>query len=129
MSRFRSVLFWLHLAAGVLAGVVVLIMSVTGVALTYEKQILEWADRRAWSAPPSPGSERLSSETLLARVREARAEAGPTALTLRAHPAAPATVAVEGAGSHLVDPYSGAIIGPPPTGLRSFFRTMTNWHR
>jgi len=129
MNRFRSVLLWLHLAAGVLAAVVVLIMSVTGVALTYEKQMLEWADRRAWSVPPSAGSERLSPETLLARVREARAEAVPTTLTLRAHPAAPATVAFEDAGSLLVDPYSGAIIGPPPTGLRSFFRTMTNWHR
>lgn len=129
MTRFRSVLFWLHLVSGVLAGVVVLIMSVTGVALTYEKQMLEWADRRAWSAPPSAGSERLSPETLLARVREATPEAVPTTLTLRADPAAPATLALDGAGALLVEPYTGAIIGPPPAGLRSFFRTMTNWHR
>jgi len=129
MTRFRSVLFWLHLVSGVLAGVVVLIMSVTGVALTYEKQMLEWADRRAWSAPPSTRSERLSPETLLARVREARPEAVPTTLTLRADPGAPATVALEGAGQALVDPYTGAVLGPPPSGLRSFFRTMTNWHR
>ena len=129
MARFRSVLFWLHLVSGVVAGVVVLIMSATGVALTYEKQMLEWADRRAWSAPPSTGSERLSPETLLARVREALPEAVPTTLTLRADPAAPATMAFEGAGALLVDPYSGAVIGPPPAGLRGFFRTMTSWHR
>lgn len=36
----RKTLFWLHLIAGVLAGLVILIMSVTGVLLTYEKQIL-----------------------------------------------------------------------------------------
>ena len=47
MAFARTVLFWLHLAAGVLAGAVVLIMSVTGVALTYEKQVIEWADGRA----------------------------------------------------------------------------------
>lgn len=129
MNRFRSVLFWLHLAAGVLAAAVVLIMSITGVALTYEKQVLEWADRRAWSAPPSTGSERLPLETLLARVREARPEAVPTTLTLRADPSAPATVAFEGTGPLLVDPYSGAIIGPPPTGFRGFFRAVTSWHR
>ncbi|MGE0462835.1 MAG: PepSY-associated TM helix domain-containing protein [Vicinamibacterales bacterium] len=129
MTRFRSVLFWLHLLTGVLAGVVVLIMSITGVALTYEKQMLEWADRRAWSAPPSAGSERLSPETLLARVREAKPEAVPTTLTLRADPVAPATVALEGAGQALVDPYTGAVLGPPPSRLRSFFRTMTSWHR
>ena len=45
----------MHFAAGAVAGIVILIMSVTGVALTYEKQLLEWADRRAWSAPPGTG--------------------------------------------------------------------------
>jgi uncharacterized iron-regulated membrane protein len=129
MPSLRTVLFWLHLTAGVLAGVVILIMSVTGVALTYEKQMLEWADRRAWSAPPPAGTERLTPETLLANVVQARPDAAPTTLTLRADPRAPATVALDGGGSLLVDPYSGAVIGTPPTGLRTFFRTMTNWHR
>ena len=36
----RKVLFWCHLAAGVTAGVVILIMSVTGVLLAYEQQII-----------------------------------------------------------------------------------------
>ncbi len=77
MNIFRSVLFWMHLAAGVFAGVVVLIMSVTGVALTYEKQMLEWADRRAWSAPSPAAATPLSPETLLARVSEAQPGAAP----------------------------------------------------
>ena len=34
-----------------------------------------------------------------------------------------------GIASLLVDPYTGAIIGEPPTGLRTFFRVMTTWHR
>ena len=59
MALFRTLLFWLHLTAGVLAGAIVLIMSITGVALTYEKQVLEWDDRRAWSAPPSSGTAPL----------------------------------------------------------------------
>jgi uncharacterized iron-regulated membrane protein len=129
MTLVRTVLFWLHLTAGVFAGVVVLIMSATGVALTYEKQMLEWADRRAWSVPPPTGIAPLSPETLLARVREARPEAAPATLTLRADPTAPATVALEGNGSVLADPYTGEVLGPPPSGLRTFFRTMTNWHR
>jgi uncharacterized iron-regulated membrane protein len=104
-------------------------MSATGVVLTYEKQMLEWADRRAWSVPPPSGSAPLSPETLLARVRDARPEAAPATLTLRAHPAAPATVALEGNGSVLVNPYTGEVLGPPPSGLRAFFRTTTNWHR
>jgi uncharacterized iron-regulated membrane protein len=138
MKTFRSVLFWIHLACGLAAGVVIFIMSVTGVALTYEKQMLEWADRRASTASASGPSEfsgdlrrdqPLSPETLLARVAAGRADARPIAITLRADPQAPATVTIEGNKTLLVDPYSGRIIGEPPAALRSFFRTMTVWHR
>jgi uncharacterized iron-regulated membrane protein len=129
MKTFRSILFWMHLAAGTLAGVVVLIMSVTGVALTYEKQMLEWADRRAWSAPSPADATPLSPETLLARVREAQPGTAPISVTLRADRSAPATVTLDGNKSLLVDPNTGAIIGEPPGRLRAFFRTMTSWHR
>ena len=40
----RKTIFWLHLITGVVAGVVILIMSVTGVLLMYQKQITAWAD-------------------------------------------------------------------------------------
>ena len=40
----RSTIFWIHLVCGVAAGVVVLMMSVTGVILTYERQMLAWAE-------------------------------------------------------------------------------------
>jgi len=128
MKTFRSVLFWMHLAAGAAAGVVILIMSVTGVALTYEKQMLEWADRRAWSAPAAPGAK-LTPEVIAARATAAQPEIKIVALTMRADQAAPATLTLDGNKALLVDPYSGRIIGEPPAAMRSFFRTMTAWHR
>ena len=45
MKLFRKIIFWCHLAIGVSAGVIILIMSVTGVLLAYEKQITAWAVR------------------------------------------------------------------------------------
>lgn len=129
MKIFRSVIFWMHLVCGVVAGVVVLIMSITGVALTYEKQLIEWADRGAWTAPSPVGARHLPPETLLAKAAAAQPGAAPTGVTLRANAAAPATVTFEGNKSLLIDPYTGTIIGEPPAGLRSFFRTMTAWHR
>jgi uncharacterized iron-regulated membrane protein len=129
MKPLRTVIFWAHLAAGATAGLVVLVMSVTGVALTYEKQLIERADRGAWTAPAAPGATHLPPETLLARVAEARRDAAPIAVTLRSDPSAPATVTLEGNKALLVDPYSGAILGEPPVQPRAFFRTMTVWHR
>jgi uncharacterized iron-regulated membrane protein len=127
MKSFRTAIFWMHLAVGVTAGIVIFIMSVTGLALTYEKQMIEWADRRAWTAPAAHGAH-LSPETLLAAAAVARSQQ-PIGLTLRADPAAPATVTLEGNAALLIDPYTGTIVGEPPAALRSFFRTMTTWHR
>ena len=41
----RSVFFWLHLAAGLVAGLVIAVMSFTGAALAFENEIVEWAER------------------------------------------------------------------------------------
>jgi uncharacterized iron-regulated membrane protein len=129
MAMFRTVLFWLHLVTGVVAGAVILLMCVTGVALTYEKQMLEWADRRSESVPLPPDARPLSPETLLASAVAAEAGAAPTGITLRADSRAPATVTFEGGRTRLVDPYTGASLGEPSPRLRAFFRTMTSWHR
>jgi uncharacterized iron-regulated membrane protein len=128
MKLFRTVLFWMHLATGVVAGLVILVMCVTGVVLTYEKQMLEWVDGRARSVPPSADARLLPPETLLAAVVAAEPGAAPTGLTVRRDPSAPVTVTVEG-GRRLLNPYTGAILAEPSTGLRAFFRTMTDWHR
>ena len=129
MKLLRTVIFWIHLAAGATAGVVILVMSVTGVALTYEKQLIERADRRSWSAPSSTDARHLPPETLLAKVAEARPGTAPVAITLRSDPAAPATVTLEGNKTLLVDPYTARDHRRAAGQPRAFFRTMTVWHR
>jgi len=130
MKTFRSIVFWTHLVTGVTAGVVILVMSVTGVVLTYEKQMLEWADRRqAPALPPSPGGQSLPPEALLAAVTAVQPGAAVAGLNRRADPTAPATVTLAGNRALLVDPYTGAVLGEPAPGLRAFFRSVTNWHR
>ena len=49
-SLFRRILFWAHLGSGVAAGLLILLMSVTGVLLTYEHQILASAENRNHAA-------------------------------------------------------------------------------
>ena len=49
----RTLIFWPHLIAGVVAGAVVLTMSVTGVLLTYERQLNAWSDSEFRSTPPA----------------------------------------------------------------------------
>src|SRR5829696_8870682 len=130
MKRLRKIIFWCHLPVGVVAGLVILNMCVTGVLLTYEKQITSWADTRGYrSAPPSPESRRLPVETLIANAAETRG-ATPTAVTLKSDPSAPAEVAFgREASSLFVNPYSGQVLGEGSQRVRSFFRGVTEWHR
>ena len=61
MKRLRSLLFWIHLATGVVAGLVILIMSVTGALLALKPQIQRFVDRGVRLVrPPQPDAPRLA---------------------------------------------------------------------
>ena len=126
MQLFRKIIFWMHLICGVAAGLVVLVMSVTGVVLTYEKQMIRWADGFR-VVPPAGAAGRPDPEALLG---QARAETGktPTALLLRSDPNESARLYF-GRESFAIDPYTGERLGEGAVGLRRFFRTMIVWHR
>jgi uncharacterized iron-regulated membrane protein len=129
MAQFRKIIFWLHLSAGVFAGIVVLIMSVTGVALTYEKQMLAWADLRNYrQQPPGPDARALPMSALLENARTERGEF-PSTVTVRPGAADPVALGYGRETTIYLNPYSGEILGAGSTGLRAFFRFMTDWHR
>ena len=129
--KLRSVLFWLHLACGVVAGAAILMMSFTGVLLTFQRQITAWADMRGYprEAPP-PDVRRLPADALLARIKRTHPDLSPAAIVIRSDRTAPASVSA-GAGRQIfVDPYSGDVLGEGKgQGVRNFFRTMIEWHR
>jgi uncharacterized iron-regulated membrane protein len=129
VALLRRVIFWCHLAAGVVAGSIVLIMSVTGVLLTYEKQMAAWADLRPFRNAPPPGAPRLPPDTLLAAVRRAHPTAPATTLTMWADPSAPVSIVVTGPRTVFVNPYSAQVLGEAGSQPRAFFRKMTDWHR
>lgn len=129
MKKLRKIIFWCHLPVGVIAGLVILNMCVTGVLLTYEKQIIAWADTRDYrSAPPTLDAQRLPIDALITKAREARG-GNPTAVTLKSDTAAPAEVAFGRETTLFVNPYTGSIYGEGSPKVRGFFRGVTDWHR
>ena len=104
------------------------LMSVTGVLLAYQRQITSLADRSLHSAPPAPGSQRLSLDAIIAgaRVRDA---VPPSSVTLRSNPAAPAEIGFGRERVLLVDVYSGTVLGESSHAARTFFQVVENWHR
>lgn len=127
MKIFRKILFWLHLIAGVLGGIVIFIMCVTGAALSFEKNVIEFAERS--ERVVAVGEKRLSPQEILAKVIEARPDAKPSSLLITDDPASAATVALGREGQLFVDPYTGAITGSGNSAVRGFFRFSTDLHR
>ena len=74
----RKAIFWLHLLVGVVAGSVVLSMALSGMAIAWERQIIEYAER-GFRVHAAAGSLHLPPETLLARAAAAQPDQGSVA--------------------------------------------------
>ena len=128
--RFRKTVFWIHLVSGLMAGVVVAIMSATGIAIAFEHEILEWLDRdvrRAGSALAD--RPRLMVEEIGVRLRESHPSFKPTQVIVPKD----TTLAYEYyAGRELafyVDPRSGEASPPRSTNAHHFLHKLEDWHR
>ncbi len=127
--KLRTLLFWTHLAAGLVAGSVILIMSVTGTLLTFQQSVLKIVERSQRFVEVPAGAGRLDVDALLARVRQAAPDAEPTTVTLDSDPRVSASVALGQRGTVFVNPYTGNVLGSGSARARAFYRSVTSWHR
>lgn len=128
---FRKVIFWLHLLAGVIAGVVIGVMSVTGLALAYEKQLIAWAERdiRRVTLPTDAGTKSLPLDELLAKAGGKVPGTRPSAVTVEADPAQAVLVSFGRTNSLYLNPYTGEVREQGAKRLRGFMQAMIAWHR
>ncbi|HEY7766607.1 PepSY-associated TM helix domain-containing protein [Longimicrobium sp.] len=129
MRQFRNVIFWAHLLTAIPAALVVLVMSVTGVLLTYQRELTAWADIRGLNgSPPAAGAARLPADVLMQRVTAAE-KGKPTTLRWHAGPERPVEVAFGREKTVFVNAYTGQVLSAGSRGVRGFFRTVVAWHR
>src|SRR4051812_28563808 len=129
-STFRTILFWMHLVSGLVAGIIIGIMSLTGASLAFEPQLTQWADREARHVQaPAPEAARLPVDELLDRVREARPGVQLSGVTVYADPASAVLVSTGRSSGVYVNPYTGEVQEQGGKGLRAFLHMMEEWHR
>ncbi|MBV8829905.1 MAG: PepSY domain-containing protein [Acidobacteriaceae bacterium] len=124
----RKIVFWVHLCIGIAAGLFIFVMAATGVALAFERQIVDFVDRDVRTvAVPNDAQPRRVNDLLGALRRAGMGD--PTAITMRdeAHRAMQFSI---GRGKTVfVDPYSGAVLGPSSAAARDFFFQVERLHR
>lgn len=123
---FKRIIFWAHLVVGVAFGLVILLMSATGVVLTYERQIISYMESRAVVKPAD--AQLLSVDELATAVLANGGQPG-NSLVLPRQDGAPATLSVSRRENHLLNPYTGERIDNAAEGTKSFFGTVTALHR
>ena len=128
MTVHRAI-FWLHLATGTLAGLVILVMAVTGVLLAFEPQIVDYAERDFRQVtPPAPDARKLSMDTILARAKAARPDARPTAVVSWSDPGSTVRVAFSRDDGVFVNPYTGELLGSGSK-VHDAMHVIEDWHR
>ncbi len=126
---FHRLIFWGHLIAGLAAGVVILSMAATGLIISYEAQLLDWANRDLRVTPPPATVAHLDIETLLAKVRETKPALQPSGITWKADPTSPVTLTLGKEGFFFANPYTGEFLGEGNRAWHDFFHAATDWHR
>lgn len=119
----RKAIFWTHFVIGLLAGLFIFVMSVTGLALTYQPQIERWARNNAIEAPA--GGSPVSIEAAAAAARSLGAEDGAR-LTIPRDRTQVMDVEVGPREVMHLDPYTGTAL-PQDTGriaVRLFGRVL-----
>ncbi|HYP17069.1 MAG TPA: PepSY-associated TM helix domain-containing protein [Opitutus sp.] len=127
---FRKILFWLHLLAGLIAGLAIGIMCFTGTVVAFEKQIVAWSERDARQVtPPGPDAPRLSLDQLTARVGEHRADARLASIVVSSDPRAAVAFSLGRDDTVYANPYTGEVRKPASSAVHDFMHTMIDWHR
>lgn len=128
--RFRSVLFWLHLAAGLVCGLIIALLCLTGTVLAFEKELIAWAERDARQiAAPAPGTTRLGIEELSTRLQAAHPAARPGSIVLPRDPLTAVAFPVSRTEGYHVNPYTGEVRQPASFAMGRFMQGTLELHR
>ena len=103
-------------------------MSVTGVLLTYERQILAWAEKSHY-LPAEQVTEKQSLEQLHFIARTEHSEIFPSSIVVLNDPGAPVTFSAGRSGGFSLNPVTGNEMPPANEALEAFFSTVTGIHR
>jgi uncharacterized iron-regulated membrane protein len=126
---FHRTIFWLHLLTGTIAGLVILVMSVTGVLLAFEPQIVDYFEQGFRQVtPPSPTATKLGMDAILAKVKEARPDARPIMVVGWSGPQGTVRVGFGRDDGVFVNPYTGELLGPGSK-VHDAMHVIEDWHR
>lgn len=127
-KTFHRLIFWIHLIVGVTAGLVILSMAITGILISFEKQIAAQVDKRFQVQVPE-NAKVLSVEDLMAKAQAVHPDLRISGVVISKEASDPATLSIGRETRYYANPYTGEVLGEGDTKFRGFFKAVTSWHR
>ncbi len=123
----RKAFFWTHLVIGILTGIVVVLLCLTGAILAFEKQTVDWAERDSRALPPAGVTTLLSPDVLIANARQVEKDKAVN-VEWPADPRMPVRIRYASQPFVMINGWSGEVLGRGAASLRAFFRWITQLH-
>ncbi len=125
--KLRNNIFWAHLVVGIIVGVVVLMMSVTGALLAFRPQILDFTEAKV-NRVAFNGQQPLDYKTLADKIRQSYPDAKIRNILVTLDPQKAVMANLGGDGIIFINPYTGDILGHGSQ-TREFLEEVESWHR
>jgi uncharacterized iron-regulated membrane protein len=127
----RKSIFWCHLVAGLIAGPIIAIMSVTGIAIAFEEEILRWHDRRESRLEGVSGKERvpLPIAELTRKIEANSAGKKVSSIAMFSDPGRAWEVHLGDDGPFYLDPFTGDTRASQAHGAHEIIHKLEEWHR
>lgn len=129
LSQLRRFLFWSHVVLGLSGGLLILLMSITGVMLGFERQMIAAIDGTPTVAAPD-GAARLPLDSLLAAAGVTLAEVRSVAVRRQADQPVLVRFRDREREAVALNPYRGvALVVNGEREGQAFFSGLRRWHR
>ncbi|MEI6895069.1 MAG: PepSY-associated TM helix domain-containing protein [Colwellia sp.] len=126
--NIRKIFFWLHLIIGCATAIFIFLMSITGVALTYERQMIKAAERSDYPVTPAPSTATIAlSEILL--IAKGYPTKRSAEIVVENYPNAPIIVKDGRKKVAYLNPHTGEEMVVPGQATKTFLRKLRAFHR
>ena len=126
--NIRKTFFWLHLIIGCSAAIFIFLMSITGVALTYERQMIKSAERSDYPSKPENINQPLPLSEILVIAQGYETKKTPQ-IVIENRPNAPVIIKDGRKKVAYLNPYTGKEMAVPGQGTKTFLRKLRAFHR
>ncbi len=126
--NIKKILFWLHLILGCSAALFIFVMSITGVGLTYERQLIKAAERADYVKPVPQSQTTLSLDEITSIVKTLPSKKVPS-ITISNEVGAPVVIKEGRKTLAYLNPYTGSKMAEPGKGTKIFLKKLRAFHR